>query len=46
MLGRMKETPQEGPICCLLWNDPEDIFGWGISLRGAGNIFGHDISDY
>ncbi len=33
------------PMCDLLWSDPEDRYGWGISPRGAGYIFGHDISE-
>ena len=41
MLDRLQETPQEGPMCDLLWSDPEDRFGWGMSPRGAGYIFGH-----
>ena len=45
MLDRYQETPQEGPMCDLLWSDPEDRFGWGMSPRGAGYIFGHDISE-
>ena len=27
MLDRLQETPQEGPMCDLLWSDPEDRFG-------------------
>ena len=45
MLERIQEIPQEGPMCDLLWSDPEDRFGWGMSPRGAGYIFGHDISE-
>lgn len=45
MLDRFQEVPHEGPMCDLLWSDPEDRFGWGISPRGAGYIFGHDISE-
>ena len=45
MLERFQEVPQEGPMCDLLWSDPEDRFGWGMSPRGAGYIFGHDISE-
>ena len=33
------------PMCDLLWSDPEDKLGWGMSPRGAGYIFGHDISE-
>mmetsp|Transcript_14802 Transcript_14802/g.24079 ORF Transcript_14802/g.24079 Transcript_14802/m.24079 type:complete len:316 (-) Transcript_14802:1037-1984(-) len=43
-LDRMCEVPHEGPMCDLLWSDPEEISGgWGISPRGAGYIFGADI---
>lgn len=45
-LDRFTEPPHEGPICDLLWSDPdEDKPGWGISPRGAGYIFGQDISE-
>ena len=29
----------------LLWSDPDDRMGWGISPRGAGYTFGQDISE-
>jgi hypothetical protein len=45
MLDRIQEVPHDGPMCDLLWSDPEDRYGWGISQRGAGYIFGHDISE-
>ena len=31
-------------MCDLLWSDPADIEGWGPSTRGAGFLFGKDIS--
>nr|CAH8859795.1 unnamed protein product [Trichobilharzia regenti] len=34
-----------GPMCDLLWSDPDDRGGWGISPRGAGYTFGQDISE-
>lgn len=30
-------------MCDLLWSDPEDIEGWGLSPRGAGYLFGADV---
>ena len=30
----------QGPMCDLLWSDPDDRGGWGISPRGAGYTFG------
>lgn len=33
---RKVEVPHDGPMCDLLWSDPEDKPGWGISPRGAG----------
>jgi serine/threonine-protein phosphatase 2A catalytic subunit len=44
-LDRMQEVPHEGPMCDLLWSDPDDRCGWGISPRGAGYTFGQDISE-
>jgi serine/threonine-protein phosphatase 2A catalytic subunit len=36
-LHRFSEPPHEGPMCDLLWSDPEESrSGWGLSPRGAG----------
>ncbi|KAI7980800.1 Serine/threonine-protein phosphatase PP2A-4 catalytic subunit [Camellia lanceoleosa] len=42
---RVQEIPHEGPMCDLLWSDPDDRCGWGISPRGARYTFGQDISE-
>lgn len=42
-LDRKQEVPHEGPMCDLLWSDPEEMQGWGSSPRGAGFLFGGDV---
>ena len=39
-IERNIEIPHEGPFCDLMWSDPDDRMGWGISPRGAGYSFG------
>ncbi|EFX02987.1 serine/threonine-protein kinase [Grosmannia clavigera kw1407] len=43
LLDRKQEVPHEGAMCDLLWSDPDDIDGWGLSPRGAGFLFGANI---
>lgn len=43
-LDRRQDVPNQGAICDLLWSDPEERSGWGVSPRGAGFIFGADIT--
>eukprot|EP00823_Brevimastigomonas_motovehiculus_P000665 TRINITY_DN1082_c0_g1_i1.p1 TRINITY_DN1082_c0_g1~~TRINITY_DN1082_c0_g1_i1.p1 ORF type:complete len:330 (+),score=67.83 TRINITY_DN1082_c0_g1_i1:24-1013(+) len=43
--NRFQEVPHEGAVCDLLWSDPDERPGWGISPRGAGYTFGQDISE-
>ena len=43
MIDRKQEVPHDGPMCDLLWSDPEDTQGWGVSPRGAGYLFGSDV---
>merc|ERR1711862_636996 len=42
-IDRKQEVPHDGPMCDLMWSDPDDIQGWGISPRGAGFLFGEDV---
>ena len=44
-LDRIKEVPREGPMCDLLWSDPDDRKEWGMSIREVGYTFGQDISE-
>ena len=39
-LDRKKEVPERGPICDLLWSDPDNVSSFTISPRGAGYLFG------
>lgn len=43
-IERKLEVPHDGPMCDLLWSDPEDVKGWGMSPRGAGFLFGGDVA--
>ena len=42
-INRQQEVPSDGPMCDLMWSDPDEIDGWGLSPRGAGYIFGADV---
>jgi len=42
-IDRKCEIPQEGPMSDMLWSDPENISGWGVSPRGAGYLFGESV---
>ena len=45
LIDRKREVPHDGPMCDLLWSDPEEVNGWGLSPRGAGFLFGQSIVD-
>ncbi|XP_022667787.1 serine/threonine-protein phosphatase 4 catalytic subunit isoform X2 [Varroa destructor] len=40
---QITQVPHDGPMCDLLWSDPEETQGWGVSPRGAGYLFGSDV---
>jgi len=42
-IERKQEVPHDGAMCDLLWSDPEEIEGWGLSPRGAGYLFGGNV---
>ncbi|KAK8803444.1 hypothetical protein WA158_001138 [Blastocystis sp. Blastoise] len=42
-INRKQEVPREGAMSELLWSDPEELDGWGVSPRGAGFLFGGHI---
>ncbi|KAK8105382.1 phosphatase [Apiospora kogelbergensis] len=44
LLDRKQEVPHEGAMCDLLWSDPDEIDGWGLSPRGAGFLLGLILS--
>ena len=41
-IDRKQEVPHEGPMCDLMWSDPDETNGWSLSPRGAGYLFGKD----
>jgi len=45
VIDRKQEVPHDGAMCDLMWSDPEEIQGWGLSPRGAGYLFGKDVVD-
>ena len=44
-LDRIMEVPNEGAVADLLWSDPSERSGWGVSGRGIGYVFGEDITE-
>jgi serine/threonine-protein phosphatase 4 catalytic subunit len=42
-IDRKQEVPHDGAMCDLLWSDPDDVDGWGLSPRGAGYLFGGGV---
>jgi serine/threonine-protein phosphatase 2A catalytic subunit len=43
-INRKVDVPPKGPMSDLLWSDPEERTGFCESPRGAGYIFGADIT--
>lgn len=43
-INRVREPPEEGLMCELLWSDPMDSDGRQPSKRGVGCMFGPDVA--
>lgn len=43
-IERNIEIPHEGSFCDLMWSDPDDIDTWVMSNRGAGWLFGGNVT--
>ena len=43
-IDRRCEIPHEGAFCDLMWSDPEEIETWGMNARGAGWLFGSQVT--
>ncbi|XP_045483336.1 serine/threonine-protein phosphatase 5 [Harmonia axyridis] len=44
-IDRNRQPPDEGPMCDLLWSDPQHQSGRAPSRRGVGCQFGPDITE-
>jgi diadenosine tetraphosphatase ApaH/serine/threonine PP2A family protein phosphatase len=45
LIPRRTEAPNEGAFCDLLWSDPgDDVTGWVVSPRGAGYLYGANVT--
>ncbi|KAM7541602.1 hypothetical protein Aperf_G00000026900 [Anoplocephala perfoliata] len=45
IIDRNVEVPHSGPLCDLLWSDPENVSTWTVSPRGAGFLFGEEVTE-
>lgn len=45
-IDRNQEIPYKGAFCDLVWSDPEDVDRWTQSPRGAGWLFGKEVTTH
>lgn len=43
-IERNRQPPEDGPMCELLWSDPQNKCGRAPSKRGVGCQFGPDVT--
>lgn len=43
-IDRNRQPPEDGPMCDLLWSDPQPQNGRSTSKRGVGTQFGPDVT--
>ncbi|KAH7727520.1 serine/threonine-protein phosphatase 5-like isoform X1 [Aphelenchoides avenae] len=44
-VNRVRQPPDEGIMCDLLWSDPQEMHGRAPSKRGVGIQFGPDVTE-
>lgn len=44
-VDRVRQPPEEGIMCDLLWSDPHELLGRTSSKRGVGCQFGPDVTE-
>jgi serine/threonine-protein phosphatase 2A catalytic subunit len=44
-LNRVQEVPDQGPLCDLLYSDPDNREGWNLNPRKGGYTFGKNITE-
>ena len=45
LINRVMEVPMNGPMTDMMWSDPDDVENWAIASRGAGWIFGWNVTN-
>jgi len=45
LIDRNQEIPHKGAFCDLVWSDPEEVDKWSTSPRGAGWLFGAQVTE-